>query len=247
MEEGKYGRYGFRYKEPKLLNNYQETLPLPKDLFWLEVPQIATYSSYELENIGMPAEGYLDKLHNPNVNKRTLVRWDLDTILDCYRNGYSISFTDKNDIVRLVDLIDDYFDKVNKAINSKDRDMYAYDERLEDLDRLASSIYSNNKGRILIDRQDVIKQVSLQSMFPDMVLKELNIQPHSVTKTVRDYGSKVYGRYGSRTDDEIKDNPLELVQSQLPQVDLSVTNYNSRYIDPKERRIADEYEKARRK
>lgn len=236
------GRYGFRFHEPRVLEDGQNTIPLPTATYWLEVPQLAVYNEYELMEIGAPAEGYPGEINRSKMGKRTLVKWDLDTILEAFRRGFPISFTDKNDVLKLVDDIEEYLDKVGDILRSSNHDMYVFDDRLEDLDRLARSIYGNNKGRIFKDRQELIKQASLQSMFPDMILKELNIQPHSVTKPVRDYGNKVFGRYGSRTDEQLKENPLELVQSQMPEVDLGIATYHSRYLDPKEIRLKQEYQ-----
>lgn len=262
------GRYGYRFYKHKELQEYREKVPLPQCSYWLYVPYIATLGQYQLENIGVPTEGYNQELGYPNMYRLTLVKWDLDIMLDCFRAGHKIEFSNKQDIFALVDIIDNYFIEINKIIESPDRDNYVFDDRLEDLDRLVEAIYKSNRGKILVNRREVIEKATLQAMFPGMVLKDLNTISEYDARRVRNgtsldvgYGAKAFGRYGNRPQMQSvnnqlqmqppvappQDNPLEFQLERVPTINMDNINYKSRYIDPKERRLANEYDYIKRK
>lgn len=240
--------------------NESTILGFPKDLFLVWVPEIAVYTEEELSTYGIPMEGDIKDPSNMvpgNIRKMTLVKWDLDRMVDAFIAGYRIAFENRSDIVVLNDLIDNYFEEVNNMLRGVNQ--IKVDPRLEALDKFNESIYNNNKGKINSYRQDIIRRASLQSMAPGIIFQEINFIPHDAMEGYKrvvniENNSNVVNRFTSLTTNVVKDgkevnpyeaiNPLAPVYSQEPVIDFS-KKYESKFVDPRERRLRDSYNRVK--
>lgn len=249
-------KYEYRLMEqqPKVnVVNKELEIELPTGSYFCYVPQIATYTEQELNYYGVPQEGYLDELGNANLNKMILVKWTISEMLDAYISGYRIVLENRNDITSITDKIDEYFEAVNRIITSTSGYGVKFDERLEMLDNFNRSIYTNNYGKIAAKRAEIIKKASMESLAPGLIFEDIvpirtnNSLPKDgpINKyTVSNAAVELPKVPTTPFDTAV--NPLAPVYSQEPVIEFN-REYESRYIDPTERRLHNEYLRAKEK
>lgn len=226
------------------------TIDLPKHLYWGYVPMIATYPEEYLNDFGLIAVGEEDDLHEPNGHDMVMVKWDISNMVDGFINGYRFVFYNKNDIHTIHDQIEEYFRKVNDALNSGNLEAYEFDSRLEDIDAFNRALFEQNKGKIIASRKEIIERAKLSTLFPDLIFQE-NIMRDMINVNKFSQEQKVYDAYDTlptKTKINLVDNnnPLAPVFSQEPVIDLN-PKYVSKYVSPEERRLTEEYERAKMK
>lgn len=239
-------KYELRKNPPSKVVNFKLELPLPDQSYFCYAPQICLYTEEQLMYYGVPQEGPYDNLENANLNKMILVKWTISEMLDAYINGYRVSLENRSDVIKITEAIDEYFETVNNILDVGDGRKYNFDERLEALDGFNKSIYTLNYGTIAARRAEIIKKASLQDMAPNVVFQELRQIP-IIQRTDGLPENTPINKYSDRAKADVNvTNPLAPVYEQEPVFDFS-RNYESRFRDPNERRLAAEYELAKRK
>lgn len=239
-------KYELRKNPPGKVVNSKLELPLPDRSYFCYAPQISLYTEDQLKYFGVPQEGYVDDLGNANLNKMILVKWTISEMLDAYINGYRVSLENRSDVIKITEAIDEYFEQVNNILDVGDGRKYNFDERLEALDGFNRSIYTLNYGTIAARREEIIKKASLKDMAPNVVFQELRQIPIIERKDGLPDNVPI-NKYSDRSVTQpVVGNPLAPVYEQEPTFDFS-RNYETRFRDPNERRIAAEYEKAKNK
>lgn len=239
-------KYELRKNLPSQVVNNKVELPLPEGSYFCYAPQISLYTEDQLSYFGVPQEGYLDELGNANLNKMILVKWSISEMLDAYINGYRVTLENRADVIKITEAIDEYFETVNNILDVGDGRKYNFDERLEALDGFNKSIYTLNYGTIAARREEIIKKASLKDMAPNVVFQELRQIPILERKDGLPDNAPV-NKYSDRAVAQpVASNPLAPVYEQEPTFNFN-RNYESRFRDPNERRLAAEYEIAKRK
>lgn len=242
------------------VNKQRVNYELPNSWYWIWVPAIATFEPDELKVYGVPMEGYVDELEPANLNRMVLVQWNISMMVDGFMNGYRITFDKESDVLKLHTEIEDYFTTINKIIKSNNGGRYIFDSRLEWLDKFNNSIYSINRGQINRERQELINKLSLANFMPEYILQDVVSIKDPASSMVAGNGYTVpdipegmdptmyFSRYGPDAVGTVqtgvnKDNPLAPIYSQTPTIDMSNLQYESKYIDPMERRLKDQYDR----
>lgn len=247
-----WGKYDL-IKHSDITGNVQTgklTIDLPKNLFWGYAPLMATVTDEYMTDFGLFPVGDLEDLQQPSGDEMIMVKWDISTMVDSFINGYKFAFYNRNDINVINDLIDEYFTKVNDALNSGNMDAYEFDSRLEDIDAFNRALFEQNKGKIISSRKEIIEKAKLSSLFPELVMQE-NIYRDMAKVTDYNKNQVVYDPFDirptkQRLEVDKNDNPLAPVFSQEPIINTN-PKYVSKYISPEERRLTEEYERAKLK
>ena len=123
--------------------------PLPKDLFLVRVPIVATYSEYEMTNLGLPVNIINGQPDMKTYNTMTPVYLDLDRIIDIYINGYPIRLINHDDLDKIYAILDSYVRGLNENNNYELNMVGVVEERLYDIERFAAEIFDENKLSLL--------------------------------------------------------------------------------------------------
>lgn len=130
--------------------------PLPRKLFKVRVPVIATYSDEELELLGIPmsvvTEGSGEDI-NVRYDKNSFrelvtVSLPLTKIIDIYCNGMRIQVVDHKDTFEIYRLLENYIAGIESTPHMLNMENRVLDKRLENIKQFAQDIYGMNKGRI---------------------------------------------------------------------------------------------------
>lgn len=124
---------------------------LPSDLFLVRVPMIATYSDYELNNIGMPVNVVNGIPDHSTYNSMTVVMLPLDRIIDIYISGYPIRLCKTEDLETIYSILDEYVRGVelNPDYRFNLNQEHIVEDRLYEIERFAAEIFDTNKFEIL--------------------------------------------------------------------------------------------------
>lgn len=254
------------YRLQPMHNGKLKELEFPKGSYYVWVPLIATYTQEELDTIGVPVADSIryelsDTVANinyrenqsTNLNQLILVKWSLNEMVEAFVNGYRIAFEKRSDVVKLNDVIDEYFDYIDSLIANNEIRFYNVEDRLKHLDEFNKSIFNNNKAQIRGKRARIIKEASISNFLPEIIRKEIvDIDPNSLNKVkvTNNTGlpiSKytVFDSNNNVIDESRKDNPLAPVYKDQPVIDFNNMNYESRFQSPEERRLYNEHLRAK--
>lgn len=123
--------------------------PLPKELFFVRVPLIATYSDIEMNTLGLPINMINNQPDHTTYNTMVPVYLPLDRIIDIYISGYPIKLIDHESLDRIYVILDQYVRGLNDNDNFELNMPGVVEERLYDIEKFAAEIFDNNKVDIL--------------------------------------------------------------------------------------------------
>lgn len=132
-----------------VITNNVRSIPLPKDLFLVRVPMIATYTETELSLLGMPVNVINGRVDNTTYNTMSVVMLPLDKIINIYISGYPIRILNESDLETIYTLLDEYVRGVAKFGEARLNADTVVEERLFEIERFASEIFDTNKAAIL--------------------------------------------------------------------------------------------------
>lgn len=130
--------------------------PLPKKLFKVRVPVLATYSKEELELLGIPlsiikegdGEDVTVRYDKNSYRELVTVSLPLSKIIDIYCDGMRIQVVDHKDTLEIFRLLENYIAGIESTPHMLNMENKVPDERLENIKKFAQDIYAMNVGRI---------------------------------------------------------------------------------------------------
>lgn len=130
---------------------------LPNDLFMVKVPIVATYEEREITTFGLPVSiDQTDGVYMDTYKELTTVMLPISRIIDIYISGYPIHIVNKDDIIKIYEIIDEYMSGTNQnSMVSINREIVEED-RMDDIVRFAKEILNINRETIT---NDVKKQI----------------------------------------------------------------------------------------
>ena len=130
---------------------------LPNDLFMVKVPIVATYEEREITTFGLPVSiDQTDGVYMDTYKELTTVMLPISRIIDIYISGYPIHIVNKDDIIKIYEIIDEYMNGTNQnSMVSINREIVEED-RMDDIVRFAKEILNINRETIT---NDVKKQI----------------------------------------------------------------------------------------
>lgn len=227
------------------INSKKEIASLPTETYFMYVPKLATLDDDEINNYGIPQVGFVDDLQTNPLDEIVLVKWSIGMMLTGFKNGYRISFHDGEDIHRVNEAINEYFDNIDSLLKHNSPNNITIETDLQALDEFNKSIYENNTGKILNKRKEIIERFSFEGMFPGLIHREVDTISNLKPSTPN---GEIQGRYTVfESSDETSENPLAPVYKEENVFDLSNLEYVNRYEDVYERKIEEEFNKTKQK
>jgi len=126
---------------------------LPKKLFKVRVPRLATMSQFELEMLGMPVS-YRDGEDigkvEADINERELVTamYNIDSLINLYIDGNPIRLCNDNDIIELYDTLETYLNNTTDISEWSPNRKLLKEKRADDIDSLLQEMFGYNKAHI---------------------------------------------------------------------------------------------------
>lgn len=130
--------------------------PLPKRLFMVRVPIVATYTDEEIEVLGLPIsinhyQNYGSNYGTCNYQAYkdlTTVMLPLTKIIDIYCNGHKIVVVNKADIPVIYEILEKYLLGVTAVKQFSLNHAMIEEERMDDIERFAQEMFGINKAVI---------------------------------------------------------------------------------------------------
>ena len=126
---------------------------LPKKLFKVRVPRIATLSDFDLEVLGLPID-YVDgervsKIESKkNESELIVAMFNLDALINLYINGTTIRLCDDNDIIEIYNILESYIRNTDDTgVYSPNRKLLK-EKRITDIDAFVQDMFGHNKSII---------------------------------------------------------------------------------------------------
>lgn len=127
-----------------MVNKYN----LPKKLYKVRVPLIATYSEEEMELFGIPMDE-IDGIAKDTSEAMTTVMINLDTMIDIYSAGFPIKLVNNNEIDILFKSLEQYLSGSSHEEKHSLNRLEVIDDRLDEIDKFAQEMFGYNKATIV--------------------------------------------------------------------------------------------------
>lgn len=130
--------------------------PLPKKLFLVRVPIVATYTDAEIEFLGLPITINHQQDYGANYGdcnyqaykELTTVMLPLTKIIDIYCNGHKIAVVKKSDIPIIYGILEKYLLGVTAVKQFSLNHAMIEEDRMDDIERFAQEMFGINKAVI---------------------------------------------------------------------------------------------------
>ena len=208
------------------------TIELPKTLFTVVVPILATYSEEELRVYGMTtgASGY--GINYDPLKQNSKVKINLVRIIDIYSRGYTISAINQAEMTKIYQVVKDYIEKINYMTNTAVNKQYVDREWYNEVIKFLNEIEGNN-GLTLSKRTPAISGFDLgrptiggehfnHTQEPSLVNQNNAFLPQYTEP--EHYTNVQYARFGSIKDsykESVADNMTRQAYSQVPELNFN--------------------------
>ena len=137
-----------------------------KKLFKVIIPKICTYSEEEIETFGMRIDGKFDKdgfvesdKDKLKLNLDTRVMIPVSKMIDIYANGYPIKVPNRDDIIKIGDMLDDYLH--NNFTDNSIHLRNVVDDRKETIQAFMDEILNRHIKKFEIRENEKLKAFDL--------------------------------------------------------------------------------------
>lgn len=126
------------------------TVSLPRTLFQVIVPVVATMTEMEMEFVGLVNEVQNGEETGPNQLAMTRVQLPLDRLIDIYANGFTIKLVNKHDVPVIYHMLENYIKGYDPNIQYTSLNQeIKVDDRINTIKQFMISIMEFNKNSII--------------------------------------------------------------------------------------------------
>lgn len=122
---------------------------LPKKLYDVRIPILATYTDDELENSTIGLDTINGKVKDDSVMELTTVMINIDRMIDIYSRGFPIYIVKKDDVTDIYKTLTEYVSSTSPDHRYVLNRPKVVEERMGEIDKFLEEMFGHNKHTIV--------------------------------------------------------------------------------------------------